>query len=255
MIMSESSSENGDNLPYESTAEAASLEIQPEPPQMFQDNSPNPGSYPPLYSSANGLSDFSEIDLNDHPSLTDAIRLFVLRSNMSQRNSKFFIRLLNTVRNLAVNDNSLSIPNLNAIISPANQVLLKNVPVCPKDTCLVVDSKCTSCNQVITKPNFLSIGNLDLQLTMLIRDENFMNLVKKTKRQISEGSAGDIFQGNTYQELLQNMSERDFTFTLNSDGFVISNSSKHEPWPMYLVVNEFIHENFGTKFLAQYILA
>ena len=46
-----------------------------------------------------------------------------------------------------------------------------------------------------------------------------------------------------------NLGLRDLTLTINSDGFLVHNSSKIEPWPVYLIINEL---GFKHRFSLRY---
>ena len=178
----------------------------------------------------------SEPSLSNEPHLIDAIRLFILRSNISIRNVKFLLDLLKIVKNRAIENPELVIPSKNSLIRPPNKTLLEHKPICPVDDCGLSGDMCPKCQKIIDSPNYLSIGNMRSQFTSLIDDKNFMDLVDKQKTKIKASRGlGDVYQGNTYQEFLKQQNENCLTLTLNSDGFVVNSTSKVEPWLIYLV--------------------
>ena len=134
----------------------------------------------------NETSSFQELELQQDPQLVDAVRLFILRSGISQRNSKFLIDLLKIVQNMTLNNPNCKIPSYNQVINPLNRCLLKNIELCSFDNSPVEDGKCSSCAKRIVKPT-------------------------RSKVKIQAKHAGDVFQGITYKDF--NPEQEDLTLT------------------------------------------
>lgn len=124
------------------------------------------------------------------------------------------------------------------MVRPRNQNLLESYIICEDCYGRVTNNKCISCNKQIKQVNYLSVGDLKSQFTSLITDQNFISIVKDTKQKISDNRMGDVFQGSIYKNIAPTLRENDLTLTINSDGFVVNTTSKIEPWPIYLIVNE-----------------
>ena len=193
----------------------------------------------------------SEINISRQPQIVDAIRLFILRSNMSLRNSKHLISLLNIVLESARYDSCFAISNLNSIIHPQNNTLLRSYRFCQDNYGEISNNTCHNCGRIPEKSNFISIWNLQHQLGTLLSDENVLNLIKTTKSKILNKTAGDLFQGEIYKELSPELGDFGLTFTINSDGFNINNTSKLEPWPIYFIINEL---GFKHRFSLKYVI-
>ena len=246
MAASLSESENDEGTP--SPRDIVTPLVEPSSPvQNFP--SPEPGS---IMDNSNHTSNHScELDLSNYPKLSNAISLFVLRSNISKRNTKFLLDLLNIVKDLSSSGKECEIPNMHSLANPSNMTLLESYEICPADYSRVSDKICSSCGATVENTNFISIGNLKSQFTSLVTDQNFLKIVRETKQKICNGLAGDIFQGETYKNVSQGMGMNDMTLTLNSDGFLVNSTSKIEPWPIYLIINEL---GFKHRFSIRYVV-
>ena len=226
-------------------------EQSPPPKDLFV---PQVDSQPILTEQPCSPESFSEPELNLHSnlSISEAIQLFILRSKMSFRNAGLLVDLLNFIKNQTLADSNIKIPSKNSIINPPNFALKEQILLCPNDGEKLEDGKCSACNKSDLKPDFLSIGNLNYQFTSLLADHNFSNLISRTKQNLNKGITNyDIFKFNTYKNLISKLGATDYTLCLNSDGFQINSTSKTEPWPLYLVINELPYKvRFSMRYLV-----
>ena len=196
-------------------------------------------------------SPVEELSLAKKFSLTDAVRLFTLRTNISNNNVSHLLDLLDLVKSLSAENSQITLPNKNAILKPSNIISKEHLPLCPIHHCKLENSNCAFCNKVIDRPNYLSVGDLKKQLRSLLDDNNFLSKIGETKNRIASGNLSGIFQGQNYQNILPQLDSNIITFCLNSDGFQIRDSSKIEPWPIYMVVNEL---DYKSRFSIRYVI-
>ncbi|CAG5096787.1 Protein of unknown function [Cotesia congregata] len=105
---------------------------------------------------------------------------------------------------------------------------------CTSETCRGLDSKVSYFIQLKLYPQLhqlLSIPNISKSI-----------LYRHTRRKINENALEDIYDGCEYQKLCSSgeflSNPNNMSFTLNTDGCSVSNSSKASAWPVYLEINE-----------------
>ena len=99
--------------------------------------------------------------------------------------------------------------------------------------------KCGNNEKVIY---FIEIPILQQLLSMFKRPKFYELLQHRfNRKKINEDNLEDIYDGSTYKEIEDKgyvSGLNNITFTWNSDGVKIFNSSKYSIWPYYLVINE-----------------
>ena len=188
-----------------------------------------------------------DLDLaSDSYTILEAIKLFVTKAKISLRSVKHLVKLLNLVKDLSQSNQNFELPSARSITEPNNIALKDSKQLCPEDGSVLKDSFCNVCNKNANSPDFVAIGNIEQQMRSLLLDKSFMDHINSYKQ-----TQHYLNRGKVYTEFMQKSPPNTITFCLNSDGFQINNTSKIEPWPIYLIINEL---DYNLRFSMRYVI-
>ena len=167
--------------------------------------------------------------------LRNAIKLYISRNQLPEQAIYGLVELLSLSR--ATNE---ELPPPSSLFKYKPKNILNQLKLCTLCQDILSDNYCTACQREISKPIILIVGDIKHQFTSLLSDRDLDEKIQETYDHVRHGGMGNfgVYAGSIHRNFRQSFTTNDISVVINTDGFNVFSTSRNEPWPIVMTVNE-----------------